>query len=81
MKPDFSSSILQNLTEEEKIEIYKEVIEYQKSGILANDSLLNKTAVQLNQMSFKNNLAEEIVRVELFVGLSLATKYITEHHL
>jgi len=72
---DFHSSILTKLSEEEKIEIFKEILTYQKTGFLTN-GLLKKTANELNQMTIKDTIEVEIRRVELFVALFLAKKYI-----
>jgi len=80
---DFSSSTLQELTDEQIITIYKEFLEYEKTGQLIN-SLFKDTVMHLSNTSFnrgQNSINIEINRVELFISIKLARKYITEHHL
>jgi len=75
---DFSSKILRDLTDEEIIEIYEEVVKYKETGHLDKESLLYKKAIELNQESFKNTKEEEIIKVELYAAMKLAEKYLKE---
>jgi hypothetical protein len=74
---DFSARELRALTNEEEIlELYKEIKDLKETGIRKKDSKLIELAKSINQTTIKNTIEEEIIRIELYVTLKLAEKYV-----
>jgi hypothetical protein len=77
---DFNTSELKNLKEEELIQIYNEIIEFKNSNKLKENSLLLDLTNRLKMESFGRGVSakeDELIRVELYVSMKLAEKYIS----